>query len=309
MHLALTTSLSRFNIGEPTAFGGLKVFPLFPLDAPSVRYRLAPDALDRELAHVAEAPECSGPWFRTLRLHNHSLEPILLREADLLRGGKQDRVVDQTCLVPPVTSLVVPVSCIEAGRSHGGGAFSSSRSSAPSDLRRMRMVSLAYDSNATQSSTWGYIAESRTRRGLQDGGGSLNELARLDEDRLADFEAALPFVRGSAGLAIATSAPRSARSRAAIGVEIVELFSEPECCAQAWPGLVRAAAGRLPAGALEPRISRTEVRKFFAGAEAAQVESAPNLGLGTLERLRWTRGAGAVLVVGGRVAHAALLAA
>ena len=42
--------------------------------------------------------------------------PVLFVDGDELIGAKQNRVVNLTILVPALTTLKIPVSCVEAGR-------------------------------------------------------------------------------------------------------------------------------------------------------------------------------------------------
>ena len=53
-----------------------------------------------------------------LRFENLGQKPVLLLDGEELIGAKQNRVVNLTILAPPKQVIVIPVSCVEAGRWH-----------------------------------------------------------------------------------------------------------------------------------------------------------------------------------------------
>jgi hypothetical protein len=61
-----------------------------------------------EVSAEAHVPE--------LRVKNSGETPVLILDGEELVGAKQNRIVNVTILVPPQSEIVIPVSCIEAGR-------------------------------------------------------------------------------------------------------------------------------------------------------------------------------------------------
>ena len=51
-----------------------------------------------------------------LRVRNFGEVPVLILDGEELIGAKQNRTVNVTILVPPWSEILIPVSCIEAGR-------------------------------------------------------------------------------------------------------------------------------------------------------------------------------------------------
>src|SRR5438874_7783372 len=114
----LTTCLKRLNIGEPTTAAGLKAFPLYPLDPPSLELTLLGDALAMGAVRMIEAEGEPGAWFRRLSLENLGGSTILVRDGDLLLGGKQDRAAERSCVVVGNARTVIPTVCVEQGGSN-----------------------------------------------------------------------------------------------------------------------------------------------------------------------------------------------
>ena len=301
----LQTLFNRINLGEPTFAGSLCVFPVYPLDPPAMTLTLIADAVARGEASVEEV-EADGdaPWFRRLGIRTRGPQPVLIRDSDLLKGGRQDRTIEQTCLVAGGERTIIPTLCVEQSRSYFSGAhdFSVSRSSVDSVVRSQKMRS-SFEGRELQGETWNEVAKVRTSSGLRDGSGSLHEVDELSSARLAKVEAALPPVYLATGVVVV--APAGDR-RASI---VAEFFADAAACAAAWPGLIRAGAMRCGGDAEAPRVSRTEVRRFLRAAAKAKVAPAPSVGLGQLTRLSFGRSTGTVLSLGDQLVHAALIAA
>lgn len=301
---AISDLFARINLGEPVTAHGLRVFPVFPLDADPVKFLLLADSLAQGLAEIREADTGHGPWFRELLIETWADRPVLLRESDLLVGGRQDRVADRTCLLPAHGRTVIPVSCVEAGRSHYADAEHFVAGVAGADLgirhERLRQTATTHD-RPDQDQTWKLVAERRQRASFVDGSGSLHQAQIAPDPAIEETVAALPAVLGTSGLVLARVTDSGPRAVA------VELFSNRDACRVAWPSLVRAAAQTVTQRKADPRISRTEVRKLFADIAQVEGRSVPALGLGTLTLFTSGKIAGSALVLNGIAAHIALV--
>jgi hypothetical protein len=117
------TELSELVIGAGKAFRNLSVFALFrsciaSLDGPE--YILLDDAIAEGTARVTEL-HASGS-VPELRFENLGQRPVFLLDGQELIGAKQNRVLNLTILAPAKSTIVIPVSCVEAGRWHRTGA-------------------------------------------------------------------------------------------------------------------------------------------------------------------------------------------
>jgi hypothetical protein len=108
--------LGSLAIGDPVTYGGLTVFPLLRENsAPGeLGYTLLEEAIARGTARVTEV-DARGS-VPQLRFENLGDKPVLLLDGEELVGAKQNRVVNLTILAPPKQVVVIPVSCVEAGR-------------------------------------------------------------------------------------------------------------------------------------------------------------------------------------------------
>lgn len=72
------------------------------------------EAFEKNMIVVKEMEE--GERVNTIELENLSECYIFILDGDILKGAKQNRVVNTSVLVAPKTKIILPVSCVEEGR-------------------------------------------------------------------------------------------------------------------------------------------------------------------------------------------------
>jgi len=110
----LAAFLSSLSLGSSQSVAGLTVFPLLRQPAPEPWYDTLTEAVAARTARVTEVSD--GGRVPELQVVNDSPRHVLIVDGEELVGAKQNRIVNLTILVPPKTSLTIPVSCVEAGR-------------------------------------------------------------------------------------------------------------------------------------------------------------------------------------------------
>ena len=96
-------------VGWPVTRLGVSFFPLY----------LASNGLPSILTGGGSGlvvDELEDPSVGKLRVQNPGDKPVLIVEGEHFLGGKQNRTVNATILVPSLADMTIPVSCLERGR-------------------------------------------------------------------------------------------------------------------------------------------------------------------------------------------------
>jgi len=141
---------------------------------------------------------------------NNTEAYLLLTDADVLAGAKQNRVLNKSILLAPMSKTAIDVSCIERLRWHYTSQnFSSPDAVIDPDLRKEKARSLSFIKNDpaeqkpdTQRVVWSHVHESIREQGCPSRTESYSELIHYRMERTArDFPACEPE-KGCNGLAV-----------------------------------------------------------------------------------------------------------
>jgi hypothetical protein len=149
----------------PAGQTGARVFTIHPPQACSKPILELSEALTRQLAEVTETD--TGGTVQELLVYNRSESYLLVYEGSLLKGAKQNRVVNATLLLPPLSRNVIPASCVEQGRwRYSSPRFSSSAYSAPQFLRKTirEQIDERADLKGDQGKVWEEIRRFSTAK-------------------------------------------------------------------------------------------------------------------------------------------------
>jgi len=121
------------------------------------------EAFEKKLIIVKELEK--GEQVNTIELENISDSYIFILDGDILKGAKQNRVVNTSVLVAPKSKIMLPVSCVEEGRwSYKSSRFEPSNEVAHRSIRyeKANYISMSKKMNrsdftANQSSIWGKV--------------------------------------------------------------------------------------------------------------------------------------------------------
>lgn len=126
-------------------------------DALGSRYISFADAMKSGKVKVSEWYSNNDADVHVLTVKNNSQKTVLIREGDLLLGGKQDRMSAETKLVPPgKSSVFLNVFCVEAGRWDTKARPFTAGGSADAALRHIM------DTSQRQSAIWKAIEKMQT---------------------------------------------------------------------------------------------------------------------------------------------------
>ena len=282
MHSA-REEVSNLTIGQPQSFRGLALFPLFQsqlalLDSPG--YVLLDDAIAAGTARVTELHESGS--VPELRFENHGHLPVLLLDGQELIGAKQNRVLNLTILAPAKSTIVIPVSCVEAGRWHSISAdFKPADRVMYSRVREAHVghVTASMRSSGTrrsdQGAVWDDIATMASKLNAESPTRAMSAIYERNALSVEEYSRTFHRHPDQRGVAFCLASGRSG----------MDLFDHPSTMRHFFPKLVRSYA----LDALDEDSTDTPkpdaVRALLAHIAGAQEFAAPAVGLGKDVRL------------------------
>lgn len=288
---AAPTPVAEYRVSGPFTHENLTVFLLHGPDTLQLRPLLTLDeALAKKVFVVHETSTVN-----TLMVENNSDDDVLIQPGDIVKGGKQDRLIAQAVLVPPKSGLIaVPSFCVEQGRWSARGQEASANFARNGDAISGKDLKNAALVNGQQGEVWEKVKKQQEALAENVGKPVANahsptslQLAIEDRavtDGMAKYETALASVvrgsRSAVGYVIAVNGK----------VTGAEVYGSSAVLAKAWPkalksAAVEALAEKNAAKDFTPATTETAVA-FLADAEKGQAEAVaqqalPELGFQT----------------------------
>ena len=297
----VSPDLQRFmagiRVGPATAHGALMVFWLQAKEAPAA---LEVSTLDEARAKgalvITERDQATVP---ELLVDNRGKSAVLMLAGEILIGGKQNRVLKEDILLPPLSGpRNIFVYCVERGRwNEGRKEFESKSSFAQPGVRAHLMR------KAPQSEVWSAVGQAARAADAASPTESYQQIYEKAEVKthLADAERRLGPASGAYGAAVFT----------VNGLSGIDLFHAPALFAREWPKLLRAHAVEAfrqatPSAWAEATL-RARAEELLGKAARTEGTLRGNAGVGQLFEFRLDRAQGAALTFEGRAVHTAIL--
>lgn len=291
-------AVAGLRVGAANRHGSLTVFwlhgtePAPPLDVVTLDEARASGALvivERERAAVPE-----------LSVENLGKAHVLLLAGEILVGGKQNRVLREDILLPPLSGpRSLGVYCVEQGRwNEGRRDFESKASFAHPGLRRE-----VYD-KADQARVWSEVARSTRAAAAPSPTASYQQVYEQPAVRqhldAAERELDARVDAGALGAGVFVGASLGG----------VDVFRDPSLFGREWRKLLRAYAVEAyarPSAAPAPEgKQRAELHRVLSGSAASGLIHG-NAGVGQVFEFKLEHHRGAALSYEGAIVHAAIL--
>ena len=151
MTTAFLKDITALKPGAPVTRGGVTLIPIFAPAGRASAIKIAGDEL--------VVSELETPTVPELQVHNPTAHDLLIPAGRILSGGRQTRVVNVSIVVPAGAKIVIPVSCVEAGRWSGRSGFANSGRNASRRMRvaKQRSVKNNIDRNESKRSAQGDV--------------------------------------------------------------------------------------------------------------------------------------------------------
>jgi hypothetical protein len=298
------------EIGEPATFKNMTVFPLIHPPAMAADYLTLDEALAQKLAAITEVSESGS--VPELKFVNSGDKKIFVLDGEELVGAKQNRILNLSIMVPAGKTLVMPVTCVEAGRwHHTSREFASAPRVHFSEGRALKMeqVSASMKSSGQRTSdqgeVWKHINEKFRKFGSSSATSAMSDIYEQQSKQVDDYVRSFAPAGDQVGALFAIDGE----------VAGLELFDSPETLRKLFPKLLRSygldaldRARSVPPETRVPQVpARAQAAEFLRKVAEAKEDEFPALGEGQDLRLTATGLTGAALAVDGRVVHLSAL--
>jgi hypothetical protein len=293
-------TLDAVQFGLLLRHENLAVLPLLARDRREPDYLTLDEALAQGVIQITEVGEAGAvPELRAL---NTGDRPVLLTDGEELIGAKQNRVLNLTILIPPQRTVVIPVSCVEAGRwHHVSPAFAAAArvQFAEGRAAKMRDVtrSLEHDGRrvSDQGSVWSLIDQKAARLDARSDTSAMAAMYDRLRGSIEGYVSAFPPVEHQVGAVVYVGGRLAG----------LELFDAPDTWRKLSPKVLRSyaldAIDRRHARSRRPRVGDATVFSGQVSSSAASTFAAA--GEGEDVRLTGAGVAAAALVARGRAIH------
>lgn len=248
---------------------------------------------------LVEITELENSSVNTVLCKNDAVVPLLLIDSDEITGAMQNRIMNDTLLVPAQTTLKIPVSCTEHGRWHYKGQSREARRFVPSqysaDLRtRSRKHVANFAERNYQGDVWNSIDEFESRSSLRSPTSALNDSYENLKDKQDDYLSKLNIVEGQNGVIFIVNGE----------LKGFELFYNHSIYKEYHEKLCRSyIIEAIVENKSEDNIDRLELMRILENISNAESKSVNSIGLGDNIKFSNDFGSGTGLVYDDELIH------
>lgn len=247
-------SLRNLEIGEEFSYRNLTIVPIY-----AKRIRDLNDYLSLDEAQkrgYLRITEVNGGNVPQLKVRNKSNSYVFLMSGEILKGGKQNRLIANDVLLgPKIKDIIIPVYCCEQGRwQKTSKDFSGFDMVAQPHLRNKLL------SKYSQSEVWEDIKEEQARFSVSSSTSSLQDVyqdkkvQRQMNEYIVNIERIPRLEKDVVGVAAVTG-------DRIVGIDI---FSNPDLFSSLWPKLLKSyVASALYYGENNTQSSREEIKQLL----------------------------------------------
>lgn len=307
----ISMTLADVSVGAEASFERLSVIPLtlnnpkLPMDCITLDEALFRGDFEvTEISDAGRVPE--------LRVANDGDTRVLLMDGEELVGAKQNRIVNLTILVPARATVVIPVSCVEAGRWHRQSrGFAASRYAQYPRARAYKVAQVTQSlasvgvPRSDQQWIWNDIALKSARLSASSRTAAMSSIFDTHQRSIDAHMKAFPRATGQCGAVFLID-------RVPVGLE---LFDSEAIFTSLFPKVLRSYALDAidtPRASVSAEVGADDVKsvalnfiRTVAAAAETKSQPFPTVGLGQTVRVTDDHLAAAALVAEERVVHLA----
>jgi hypothetical protein len=304
MQERIVSRLKTINLGNAQIYKNIAIFPLTDGGGDTVSYMTLSEALESHVLTVTEVSQSGS--VPELKVTNNADKPVLLLDGEELAGAKQNRVLNTTVLVPEKKTIIIPVSCTEAGRwSFATAEFYDSGMVMARCVRSRKSQSVSEglkvspDFRADQGEVWDGIACLQKAAAVLSPTAAMRDVFEAHRESLDEAIRAFPLVAGQVGILAVISGQAAGFDLVSSSAAYMHLHGK---LLKSY--LMDALIEKRPAAA-DPAAAIKAAQEFLGRAMGCEEQTFKSVGHGDDYRFKGDRIAGSALVYGDTVIHAA----
>ena len=249
--------------------------------------------------NLVEITELENSSVNTVLCKNDAVVPLLLIDSDEITGAMQNRIINDTLLVPAQSSLKIPVSCTEHGRWHYKGESKHAKRFTPSlytanHSTRSRKSRAAYEERNYQGEVWDSIDRFESRANYRSMTSALNDSYENLKDKQNDYLNEFKIVDGQNGVIFIVNGE----------LKGLELFYNHSIYKEYHEKLCRSyIIEAIVDNEVEDDIDRLEIMRILEDISNSESKSAKSIGLGDNVKFSNDFGSGSGLVYENELIH------
>src|SRR5262247_1256830 len=151
---------SNYTVSGPYLHKNLTIFLLHGADQRQDKTPLTlQEAMERKVVVVHETGDVNN-----LAIENLSDEEVFVQSGDIVKGGRQDRVLALDLIVPPKSGKIQIASfCVEQGRWSGRGGEKVAEFNSSEKTLNSKELKIAAKHSASQQEVWDKVARSQAK--------------------------------------------------------------------------------------------------------------------------------------------------
>jgi hypothetical protein len=160
---AMTASQARaddYRLSGPYTHDNLSIYLIHAQKHKAAgQYLTLQQALDQKKVVVYETSSVNE-----LAIENLSSEDVYIQSGDIVKGGKQDRVIPDDFILPTASGKVpIPAFCVEHGRWSRRGSEAADRFAASTQALPAKSLKLAARNDYNQAEVWNEVAKTQQK--------------------------------------------------------------------------------------------------------------------------------------------------
>ena len=249
--------------------------------------------------NLVEVTELENSSVNTVLCKNDAVVPLLLIDSDEITGAMQNRIINDTLLVPAQSSLKIPVSCTEHGRWHYKGEGKQAKRFAPSLYTanlstRSRKSRAAYEERNYQGEVWDSIDRFESKANYSSMTSSLNDSYENLKEKQNDYLNKFKIADGQNGVIFIVNGE----------LKGLELFYNHSIYKEYHDKLYRSyIIEAIVDNEIEDDVDRLEIMRILENISNSESKSVKSIGLGDNIKFSNDFGSGSGLVYDDELIH------